>query len=713
MGVDAFEVYAVIKAKTEEFDKSLEKSKGKLTGLKSALGTAGKVAGAAVAGAGVAIGGVVKQSVSAYAEYQQLTGGVQKLYGNMGKSLEEYAASVGKTTDEVKDEWENLEKAQNEVLKNARNAYMTSGMSMNEYMETATSFSAALINSLEGDTLKAAESTEVAMKAISDNFNTFGGDVESVKNAFKGFAKQNYTMLDNLKLGYGGTKSEMERLIADANEYGKSIGMANELSIDSFADVVTAIELVQEKQGIAGTTLAEAEKTISGSAGSARAAWENLKIGLADDSADIDQLLNNFIESATKTIENVAPKVEKALKGVGLLVKKVAPIIGRELPKLAKELLPGLLEAATELVRGLIEALPGIVATFVTEIPGILQTLVDAIEDTINAMFDAIDEKFPGLGMTLQILTNAVLAGVAAWTIYKGVIAIQGLISTITTAISALKAATEGQTIAQWAMNAAMNANPVALVITAIVTLIGVIALLWAKCEWFRDLVTGMINNIKESFSWLGEQISNIWNNLIEFIKGIFDSIGGFFDGLWNAIADAIGWIVDKIKGLIEWIEKAISKLGELMDAAVEAVLGSTGLAEANAAITAEMDAIKNDEEYKRKMRENAEKYGELGAGSSSGGGGSSAGMPTNIPTNRSVNNSSRSAAESALDEVSGGITSSSTAYTSSSGGLGTYGTSQGPNNSKVVIPVYIGQERIEEIVVDANNRNNYRTGGR
>ena len=265
---------------SSEYEAGLKDAQGKASSLggkiKGGLATVAKLGVAAVGVATAATAALVKSSVAGYAEYQQMVGGVQKLYGNMGMSLEQFAEYSGKSIDDVKSQWTNLEQAQNMVLENAKNAYKTAGMSANEYMSTATSFSAALINSFGGDTIKAAERTDVAMRAISDNWNTFGGDIESIKYAFQGFAKQNYTMLDNLKLGYGGTKTEMERLIADANEYAASIGEAGDMSIESFADVVRAIDLIQQKQGIANTTAREAASTVSGSIGSLKAAWENL-----------------------------------------------------------------------------------------------------------------------------------------------------------------------------------------------------------------------------------------------------------------------------------------------------------------------------------------------------------------------------------------------------------------------------------------------------
>lgn len=196
--MNLFDLMAVIKLDSSEYEKGIKDAESKTSKLGSSIGsalkTAGGVAAGAVAAAAVAVGALAKKSVDAYKNYEQLEGGVKKLYGNMGQSLEEYAKATGKSTSEVKKEWIGLERAQNMILQQADRAYMTAGMSANQYMETATSFSAALINSLHGDSVKAAKQTDVAMKAISDNFNTFGGDIGMIQGAFMGFAKQNYTI---------------------------------------------------------------------------------------------------------------------------------------------------------------------------------------------------------------------------------------------------------------------------------------------------------------------------------------------------------------------------------------------------------------------------------------------------------------------------------------------------------------------------------------
>ena len=199
--MDFMKLKATLSLDSSEYEGGLDNAETKAIGAGKGMSTAMKAGIASVAAAVVAVGAVVKKSVEAYAEYEQMVGGVKKLYGNMGMSLEDYADSVGKSVSEVEGEYNRLETSQNMVLDNARKAYKTTGMSMNEYMSTATSFSAALINSLGGDTVAAAKQTDVAMRAIADNFNTFGGDIGLIQQAFQGFAKQNYTMLDNLKLG--------------------------------------------------------------------------------------------------------------------------------------------------------------------------------------------------------------------------------------------------------------------------------------------------------------------------------------------------------------------------------------------------------------------------------------------------------------------------------------------------------------------------------
>ena len=420
-GGAVFKIFGQLALDKSQFDKGLGDAEheassfaNKLkTGLGKGLAVAGKATVAAVGAAATAVGVLTKKSVDAYAEYEQLAGGVKKLYGNMGQSLEEYAKDQGKSVDEVKDEWQSLEDAQNEVLNNAKQAYKTAGMDMNTYLDTATTFSASLINSLGGDTMEAAKQTDKAMRAISDNYNTFGGDMEGISNAFKGFSKQNYTMLDNLKLGYGGTKQEMERLIKDANEWGKANGQASDLTIDSFSDIVTAIDQIQQKQNIAGTTAREATTTIQGSLGMLKGAWQNLLMGFSDSEADIDQLINNVVEAIVGGtdetgkhingfLDNIIPTIRTALTSIGIGIMKIAPVIVDQLPALINELLPPLITAATTLVGGLVTSLPSILTVLIQQIPMIITTLTQAIVNTgpafISAGKELIEYLSNGLG---------------------------------------------------------------------------------------------------------------------------------------------------------------------------------------------------------------------------------------------------------------------------------------------------------------------------
>ena len=361
--MDLFDLVAKITLDSSEYEKGMQGAGEGASALSSKWAMFGKVAAgvgvataAAVGAAAVGVGKLTKASIEAYANYEQLAGGVKKLYGD----------------------------ASEEVMKFANDAYKTSGMSANQYMEQATQFSAALINSL-GDQSAAAKQTDVAMRAISDNYNTFGGDIQNVQNAFQGFAKGQFNMLDNLRLGYGGTRGEMERLIADANEYAEANGMAADLSIDSFSDIVTAIDLIQQKQGIAGTTAAEAAKTIEGSLNMTKAAWENLVAGFADPDADLGQLMDNLVvaivgeNEGEGLLNQIIPAIERAMEGIGTLIEEAAPILAEHLPTLIEEILPSLLNAATQLIAGLVQALPSLISVLVQQMPMIIQTLASAL----------------------------------------------------------------------------------------------------------------------------------------------------------------------------------------------------------------------------------------------------------------------------------------------------------------------------------------------
>ena len=319
--MDLFDLFAKITLDTGEYEDGLKDAERKTSKfadtLKNGLATAAKIGAAAIGTAATGISALVKSSVDAYANYEQLVGGVETLFKTSSDKVMEYAA----------------------------NAYETAGMSANEYMETVTSFSASLLQSLDGDTAAAAEKANLAITDMSDNANKMGTSMEMIQNAYNGFAKQNYTMLDNLKLGYGGTKEEMQRLLDDAEKLS-----GQKFDLSSYGDIVDAIHVVQTEMGITGTTANEASTTISGSFGAAKAAWKNLVTGVANDKADFSKLMDQFVKSAETAAKNILPRVKIAASGIGKFINEALPVVVRKIPEVINDVLPQVFESATNIV---------------------------------------------------------------------------------------------------------------------------------------------------------------------------------------------------------------------------------------------------------------------------------------------------------------------------------------------------------------------------
>ncbi len=328
--------------------------------LKGGLATAAKVGGAAIAAAGVAAVAITKQAVENYGEYEQLAGGVETLFKSSADTVMQYAA----------------------------NAYQTAGMSANEYMTTVTAFSASLLQSMGNDTDAAAEKANLAITDMSDNANKMGSSMESIQNAYSGFAKQNYTMLDNLKLGYGGTKEEMQRLLDDANALNAAQGNYTNYTIDSYADIVDAIHTVQTEMGITGTTQLEAGTTIQGSIASMKAAYDNFITGLGDKNADMAELTTNLLGSTVTVAENLLPVVEKILENIGVVVQEKGPEMIEKFVGYAVEKLPQVIELGMKMVlaivSGLANNLPQIVRSVLDMMATIVKTFVSSLPDIVN-----------------------------------------------------------------------------------------------------------------------------------------------------------------------------------------------------------------------------------------------------------------------------------------------------------------------------------------
>ncbi len=328
--------------------------------LKSGLAVASKAAAAATAAAAGAVIALTKSAVENYGEYEQLVGGVETLFKDSAGTVEEYA----------------------------NNAYKTAGLSANEYMKTVTSFSASLLQSMGNDTQAAAKKADQAITDMSDNANKMGTDMQSIQNAYQGFAKQNYTMLDNLKLGYGGTKEEMQRLIDDANALNAAQGNYTNYTIESYADIVDAIHTVQTEMGITGTTALEASTTIEGSVSAMKAAWSNFVTGLGNDNANISELSAQLIESVGTVAENVLPVVETVLKNIAQAVQEDGPAMIEKFVSYAIEKLPEIislgLQMVVSLVKGIAQNIPQIVTSVLNMVATIVQTIWEALPDIIE-----------------------------------------------------------------------------------------------------------------------------------------------------------------------------------------------------------------------------------------------------------------------------------------------------------------------------------------
>lgn len=395
--MDVFSLMASLGLNKDSYDAGLSSAETTASQVGSKIGSAmSTIATATVAGitaAATAVGALVKQSVEAYGDYEQLVGGVETLFGTGGQDLVEYAKSVGKTTGEVKDEYFSLLSAQDTVMENAANAYQTAGLSANDYMEQVTSFAAALTSSLDGNTAAAAKKADLAITDMADNANKMGTSMEAIQNAYNGFSKQNYTMLDNLKLGYGGTKDEMERLLADAE---KISGIKYDVS--SYADIVDAIHVVQENMGITDTTAKEAASTIQGSLSMMQAAWENLITGIANEDADFDSLINNMITSVEAVANNILPRVQVALEGVGTLVTEMVPVILEKALPMINEFLPQLATAGSGMISSLLTGVSANFSDITKTILSVLGTITDCITTNLPALIEA------GQQMTISLL---------------------------------------------------------------------------------------------------------------------------------------------------------------------------------------------------------------------------------------------------------------------------------------------------------------------
>lgn len=518
MGFNAFSLWAKIGLDTSEYDKGLDSAGGKMHSfgekLKSGLSTVAKGATVAIGAASTAVGFLAKQSMEGYGNFEQLVGGVETLFKGSADVVMEYA----------------------------NNAYKTAGLSANQYMETVTSFSASLLQSLGGDTQAAAEYADMAITDMADNANKMGTSMEMIQNAYGGFAKANFTMLDNLKLGYGGTKEEMQRLLEDAE---KISGI--EYDISSYADIVDAIHVVQTEMGITGTTAKEAATTIEGSVASAKSAWSNLVTGIANENADLDQLITNFVDSVGTAAENIIPRITQILSGMGDAIQALSPVIAEQLPALIEGVLPSLLEAGVSLIDGL---LSGIIAA--------LPALAEAAPKIILQLSDAIMNNLPGL-LTAAVSVITTLATGIADTIPELIpVAVEAILQLVETLTNPEN------------MTALINAAIQIILALAEGLIKAIPQLIAAVPQIIKNLVEALVENgpqlgaaALELLMMLGEGLIAAIPELLAYVVEIPAAIiGGIKDGLAGLAdigPDIIRGLVDGIIGMGKWLEDQIS----------------------------------------------------------------------------------------------------------------------------------------------------------
>lgn len=452
---------------------------------------------------------VTKSAVGHYAEYEQLVGGVETLFKDSSGKLIDYA----------------------------KKAYKTAGMSSNKYMDTATSFAASLIQGLGGDTAKAVELTNLAITDMSDNANKMGTDIGSIQDAYQGFAKQNYTMLDNLKLGYGGTQSEMIRLINDSGVLGEKIESLDNVTFDQ---MIEAIHKIQDNLGITGTTALEAGTTISGSWSSVQALFENIltKVGskLAPTVMGFLQQLSDWME--TVDWDAFATSVGDALQRVFDWIQKID--------------FTTFFEKGMDGVENFLEKLGGLIE----DVPKIIQTFKD---------------------------WSPLIAGVAAgFVTLKVAMAISSLISAVSTAIGILTGVEETATVAQTGLNAAMDTNPAVFIISIIAGLVAALITLWNTNDSFREAVTAAWDSVKEAFSNLAESIGE----KIESIKNFFGNLKDAASEKFSAMKEVVSEKFSQIKGTMGTIMQAAKdtvseKLQNMKTAYAEHGGGINGIAAA------------------------------------------------------------------------------------------------------------------------------------
>lgn len=504
-------------------------------GIKNTLGTAAKVGGAAVAALGTATVAIGKTALDAYSNYEQLVGGIDTLFKASSGKMQQYAA----------------------------NAYQTAGVSANRYMEISTSFAAALISSLGGNTEAAADMANTAITDMSDNANKMGTSLETVQEAYMSLSRGNYEMLDSLKLGYGGTKSELQRLLADAEKFSAAQGKVRDFSVDSYSDIVEAIHIVQDEMGITGTTAEEAATTIEGSVNMAKAAWENWLAGLGNEDADMEVLTDELVGSVATAGKNIIPRVGQIMVTLGQTVADYAPNVGRYLRIALISVLPEAvqgpmydafagvdkvvgklagvfndnLKPAADAADSVFSAISSGVTTFGNAVNDLVLPAIDTLSPAFNDFFGAIQTAQP----LLEFIANIIGVGLAA---------------AISVAIKLFAAITE--VVAFVITGFAQLYEDISGFVTGVVQFFTVDLpnAINALVQWFAQLPGNIAAFLSMVIANVAAWVANMASNAVSAGSRFISGIAGFMSALPGNIAS---WLSGVISTVVGWVSQFAS----------------------------------------------------------------------------------------------------------------------------------------------------------
>ena len=566
--------------KLDDAGDSAEKNKGKFESLGSVLKGVGVAMGAVVTAAAAAAVSLGKAVVESYAEYEQLVGGVDTLFKDSSATLQEYA----------------------------NNAYKTAGMSANDYMSTVTSFSASLISSLGGDTEAAVKYADMAITDMADNANKMGSDIATIQTAYQGFAKQNYTMLDNLKLGYGGTKTEMERLLADAQAIS-----GIEYDISSYADVVSAIHVIQESMGVAGATAAEAEHTIEGSMNSMKAAIDNLIVGFGNADADIEMLCNNVVDAFQDVLTNITPVIENIIAALPTALNALLTTVGELLPTLLdtvvdlfSQVLNTILTMLPELIPVVIDALMTIVNTLIENLPLLIDAAIQIVMSLVQGIGEALPTLIPVAVQAVITIVQSLIENLpmildAALQLIMGLA--EGLLAALPMLIEQLPAIILG--IVDFFIGAIPQIIEVGVkLLIALVQNLPTIIVEIVKAV--PQIIAGLVSAFGQGVGQLaevgGNLVRGLWQGIQSLASWLWDKVSGWISSIWDGICDFFGihspsdemaWVgemlVKGLSGAIDSSGKDAVKSAQHMAEDINSVMHGLA-AEMNAALPTDFD---------------------------------------------------------------------------------------------------------------------------